>query len=142
MLDIVDAISNRLYDIFGDAYPIHLESVEQDFKPNSFFIHPVYASDKNLIHNRKYRTVEFDLVFIPEDNEPRKTMTIVSDKLFSSFDFVVLEDGTILRTFNRNIDVVNNMLHFRITFKFDYFAEIPEEELQESIEMSVIIDGT
>lgn len=133
---IIDAISKRLDEIFNGEYAIYLENVEQGLKVPCFFIHPVYSSDKNRLIGRKNRLHEFDVVFLPEDEGYISAFATVTDKLFTSFDSVTLEDGTILYTFDRRINVSDDVLHFMVTFQFDYLEELPNEDLQMSLELN------
>ena len=144
MIDLVDAVSKRLDEIFKGEYAIYLENVEQGLKVPCFFVHPIYGSDRNLLSNRKYMVQEFDIMFIPEEEGRRLAFVEVSDKLFDSFDFLKLEDGSILYTFDRRIDVTDDMLHFRITFKFDYMKEVTEDQIMQDTlhnKVSVIDNG-
>lgn len=133
MIDLIDAISKRLDEVFNGEYTIYLENVEQGLKVPCFFIQPVYSSDKNRLTGRKYRLHEFDIVFLPEEEGYMTTFATVTDRLFTSFDSVTLEDGTVLHTFDRHIDVHDKVLHFGVTFKFDYLEELPDETMQDSL---------
>lgn len=144
MIELVDAISVRLDEIFDGEYPIHLETVEQGLEVPCFFIHQVYASDRNMLSNRKHRTHEYDIIFIPDDEGYRTIFTKVTDRLFESFDSLTLADGTVLYTFDRSIDVVDDVLHFRVLFKFDYLKENTGEQIMQDTlqnKVSVIENG-
>ena len=139
MMEFFDAISIRLHEVFGDKYTIYLEAVEQNLQTPCFFIQPLNPMDANMIYNRKAREYPFVIDYIPEDaTGHRAQFAEVTEKLFDSFDFLTLADGTVLPTFDRNIDVTDDILHFIVRFKFEYLTDLPEESMQESLEMSVI----
>ena len=97
MIEIVNAISVRLDEIFGDEYTVYFEQVEQGLQTPCFFIQPLDASDKNMIDNRKYRTSGFAIVFIPTDKKGHREQFVeVADKLFDNFDSFELSDGVVL----------------------------------------------
>ena len=139
MIELIDAISIRLDEVFDSNYPIYLENVKQGLVTPCFFIQPVYGSDENMISNRKYRTYNFDIIFIPDNIEDKSLFAEVSAKLFNSFDSLEV-DGAILPTFERRINVVNNTLHFGVTFKYYlYDVKEPEPEMEDLL-ITVIRD--
>lgn len=139
MMEFIDAISIRLNEVFGDKYTIYLEAVEQNLQTPCFFIQPMDSMDANMIHNRKAGQHLFVIDYIPdEESGHRSQFAEVTSKLFDSFDFVTLPDGTVLPTFDRSINVTDDILHFIVRFKFEYFTDLVEEPMQESMEMSVI----
>lgn len=138
MKHLIDAISIRLDEIFDGKYAIYLETVEQGLNTPCFFIKPVRSEDENMISNRKYQYHDFDIIFIPDDeNTCRSLFVEVTDKLFDSFDMLEVNDTTV-PTFERTIDVVNNVLHFGVKFKLYGYKDVPEEEMQETMDISVI----
>ena len=139
MMDIIDAISIRLNEIFGDGYTIYLESVEQDLQTPCFFIQPIDSMDSNMIYTRKHRIMSFVVDYIPEDDgKHRYQFTEVHDKLFDSFDSVTLPNGVELSTFDRSINITDDILHFIVRFKVYGYRDVPEEEMQETMDISVI----
>lgn len=136
MMEMVNAISVRLNEIFGDEYTVYLEQVEQGLQTPCFFIQPLDASDKNMIDNRKYRTSGFAIVFIPSDKKGHREQFVeVADKLFDNFDSFELSDGVVLSTFDRNINILDDVLHFTVLFKYYKYAEKAAEDMQESLEI-------
>lgn len=141
MMEFIDAISIRLNEVFGDGYTIYLEAVEQNLQTPCFFIQPMEGLDSNMIHNRKSREYPFVIDYIPDDESGhRAQFAEVSDKLFESFDFIELGDGTVHPTFDRSINVTDDILHFIVRFKYEYITDI-SESMQESMEMTVIENG-
>lgn len=139
MKEIIDAISVRLDQIFGDEYTIYLEEVDQGLQTPCFFITLIDFEDKNRIADRKYRQYGFAIDFIPSDDEGhRMQFAEVTDKLFDNFDSVELADGTILYTFDRNINVIRDVLEFTVLFKVYKRYVVDAEPVQENMEMSVI----
>ncbi|MBR5835895.1 MAG: hypothetical protein IKY66_06985 [Bacteroidales bacterium] len=77
--------------------------------------------------------------FIPSDElGHRAQFAEVTDKLFDSFESLTLDDGIILPTFNRRVDVTDDVLHFIVEFKFYGRKEKPEEDALETMNMTVI----
>lgn len=136
MIDIIDAISVRLDELFGDTCTVYLEQIEQGVKTPCFFIVPVEGMDSNMIANRKYRSYLFAIQFLPDGDDYRKQFAEVSKKLFDNFDYVTVGD-IILPTFDRTISVNEDVLTFRIEFKYYHYTDRPDEDKMENLEMSV-----
>lgn len=137
MIRLIDAISIRLDEVFDGKYTIYLETVEQGLITPCFFIQPVIGTDKNMISSRKYRTYNFDISFIPGTKAYKALFADIGDKLFDSFDSLEV-DGAILPTFERSINVVNDILHFEFKFKYYVYTEVESKDEMEDLEMSVI----
>ena len=139
MMEVIDAISVRLDEIFGDGYTIYLEQVEQGLKTPCFFIQPIDSTDANMISNRKYRTNAFVIEYIPDDNSGHRTQFVeVSEKLFDNFDSLEIGDGVVLQTFDRSINSTDDMLQFVIRFKYYVYKEQKPEQKMEDLHMSVV----
>ena len=139
MKEIIDGISIRLNEIFGDEYDIYLEEVDQDLQTPCFFITLVDFEDKNMISDRKFRQYAFTIVYIPSDiSGHRMQFAEVADKLFDNFDSIELADGSLIYTFDRVINIVGDVLEFTVLFKLYKQYENEAEEVQEHLEMSVI----
>lgn len=139
MKELIDGISVRLNEIFGDDYAIYLDEVEQGLETPCFFITLVDFEDRNRISNRKYRQYAFGIDFIPSDDRGhREQFAEVTDKLFDNFDSIELADGSIVYTFDRAINIVGDVLEFDVIFKLYKHYEPKEEPVQERLEMSVI----
>ena len=56
MLDkIVDGISEKLNEVFGDGYKIYTESIKQGLKPPCFFIQLVNPMNTRVLNRRFFR---------------------------------------------------------------------------------------
>lgn len=142
MKEIIDALSIRLDQVFGDRYSIYLESVEQDLKTPCFFIQPIDSMDENMISNRKYRTVGFVIDYLPDDNSGhRSQFTEVREKLFDNLDTLELSDGVVIPTFGRNINISDDVLHFIFQCRYYVYMDKEAEPEMEELEMSVNYNG-
>lgn len=139
MMSIIDAISIRLNEVFGDEYTIYLESVEQDLQTPCFFIQPIDSMGSDMIYNRVSRSHIFMIDYLPnDDNGHRSQFAEITDKLFDSFESLTLGDGTRLPTFNRTVNVTDDVLHFSIQFKFYGYKDLSEEDVQETLNLTVV----
>lgn len=139
MMELIDAMSVRLDEVFDGKYPVYLEEVEQGLQTPCFFIQPIDGSDMNMISNRRYRTFGFVIVFIPDDVDGhRAQFAEVTDKLFDTFDLFELGDGVVLPTFNREVNVVDDVLQFIVRFKYYAYSDKEVGPLMDSLDMKVV----
>ena len=52
---IIDGISIRINEVFGDDYEIYSEDIEQGFKEPCFFILPLNQKKSPKLKNRSFR---------------------------------------------------------------------------------------
>lgn len=142
MMEIIDAISVRLNEVFGEDYTIYLEQVEQGLQTPCFFIQPIESTDKNMISIRKYRTNTFVITFIPSGTgSQREQLVQVANRLLDHFDSFDLGNGVVLPTFDRSIDVADGTLNFILAFKYYKYKNGNSDDMQESLDMSVMNNG-
>lgn len=139
MMELIDAMSVRLDEVFDGKYAVYLEEVEQGLQTPCFFIEPIYSTDRNMISNRKYRTYDFVIHFIPDDADGHRTQFAeVADKLFDNFDLFELSNGAVIPTFDRKINVVEDVLQFEVCFRYYTYSEKEDGPLMDSLDMKVV----
>lgn len=115
--DIIDGISNALYEAFPD-HAIYSETIKQGLKEPCFFILPLNPSESPLLGVRAVRTIPLDVHYFPPEKGPKnKTMGIVASKLYGVLKRVKLLNGDLLNGFDLNYEIVDDVLHFFVTFK-------------------------
>ena len=135
MMELIDAMSTRLDEIFDGEYAVYLEEVEQNLQTPCFFIQPLTATDKNMIDNRRYRTYGFAIQFIPGTKAYRSLFADVTKKLFDNFDDFPIGDDVTVYTFDRTVNVIDDVLHFTVLFKCYEYTDKPSEPAMEDLEI-------
>lgn len=116
--DIVNGISKKLNDIFGDGCEIYSENVKQGLGPHSFFIKPLPVTNKPLLGKRAQRTYSFVVSYFPdmESMEINEKMAQVSEQLFDGLEYIKLLSGETIRGLDMQAEIVDDVLHFSIKY--------------------------
>lgn len=115
---IVDGISIKLNNVFGDEYKIYSEDVKQGFDEPCFFILLLNPSKKQLVGQRYEREHHFDIHFFPSNKEnANNQMNSVADTLLDALEYITV-DGNLLRGTKMKVEPVDNVLHFFVSYNF------------------------
>lgn len=145
--DVLNGVSNALYDAF-DIKNIYLETVNQGFKKPCFFIMLVNEKEHPLLGNRAQREILLDVHFFT--NNGKEEALQVASKLYSVLRCIQLhkydeETETLIDTdqlngFNLNYEIIDNVLHFFVTYKpiIYYSKNVADsmEELTKTVEVA------
>lgn len=120
--DIIDGISIKLNELFGDEYTIYTNNVKQGLKFPCFFIATLPSNKKKLIGNR-YEN-EFNLVIHTMlEKENLEDFNNISDKLYE-LEYITLINKDTLKGYEMKTEVSDGVLLFFITYKFFTYKEI------------------
>ena len=128
--DVITGISRTLDEKFNGAYRIYSEKIEQGLKSPCFIIDVVNTTSDPLLNARSKRTYNFDIVYISKSNTYAE-MYSMAEKLFSALKWIILLDGTKLLAFEMRYEVVDNDLHFFVTYP-SVMQEVEEKILMEN----------
>lgn len=136
--NILDGVSNALYNVFN-IKNIYLETVDQCFKTPCFFLNPVNEDEKPLLANRAQRNITLDVMYFPKGKEKQEMLNIAS-KLYAVLRYIELLNGDKLNGFNLKYEIVDNVLHFFVTYKpiIYYSKNVADsmEELTKTVEVA------
>lgn len=89
--DLIDGISIKLNQVFG--YEIYSKNVEQGLDPPCFFIKALNPSRKQIVGNRYYLEVPFDIHYFPSVRGDNDELDEVGTELFNVVEHVNLLNG-------------------------------------------------
>lgn len=113
---IIDGISIKLNEIFGDDYEIYSEDIEQGFKEPCFFILPLNQKKSPKLKNRSFREHSFNIHYFPTSSyEKIREINSVLHTLMDELEYISIDNGLIRGT-NIKSEVVDNILHFFINY--------------------------
>lgn len=127
---LIDGISIRLNQIFGDDYSIYSETVEQDFEEPCFFIKLIDPSKTLHPNKQSFREYLFDVMYFPESNETNSEINSVTEDLFEGLEVIELLNGDLKRGTGMHAEKVDNKLHFFV----NYNVLVRKVELYENME--------
>ena len=131
--DIMNAISIRLHETFGDGYKKYLNDIEQGLKEPCFLITVVDYSKEQLLQSRSKRSVPFDILFFPLQGKAQ--CYEIADQMMNELEFITLLDGDMMHGTNMKAEVVDDVLHFFVNYNF--IATVTKEQIDsmESIDI-------
>lgn len=130
--DIIDGISIKLNEVFGDDYAIYSENVEQGLEEPCFFIQHITNTDSPFVGNRKNRRVNFDIHYF---GKSREDMQAVGDTMLDELEYITLLNGDILRGIDRSYQIIDDVLHFSVTYPV-VLIKVVEKDKMESYKLT------
>lgn len=133
---IIDAISIELNKIFGDDYEIYSENVKQGLKEPCFFILLIKPSSTPKLGSRSLREYNFDIHYFPKSkDEQKREINEVMESLTEDLEYIQTSDGLIRGT-DIHAEVIDDVLHFFISYKIHVIKQIPVVDSMESLQVN------
>ncbi|KMY49232.1 phage tail terminator family protein [Peribacillus loiseleuriae] len=129
---IIDGISIKLNQVFGDSYEIYSEDIKQGFKEPCFFIVPLLATSTSLLGVRSKRNHAFDIHFFPSSSEPNREINDISALLIDEMELITV-DGYLVRGTKMSTETVNGVLHFFVNYNMVMLKDMLKENEMEQI---------
>lgn len=114
--EIMDAVTRKLSELFGDRYTIYTDSVEQSLSGPCFFVRFLEPSEKPLLGRRYMRTYDMSVQYFPENPEPSRELNDVTERLMDGLEYITLRDGAMRRGRDRSGKVSDEVLTFFVTY--------------------------
>ena len=126
--DIVNAISSALTENF-DNVEVYIDEIEQGFNDPCFFIDLLNPSEKQIYGDRYFRRYLFDVQFFPTNEKKSRQIRDTLDKLHNVLEYIKLENGDLLRGYNRKAEEQNGILHYFASYNmFVNKVKVKEKE--------------
>lgn len=132
--EIMDAIAIKLHEVYGDEYEIHQNDIKQGLQEPCFLITLIDSEKENLLNLRSKRLLPFDILFFSSSR--KNQCHSVSDTLMNELDMIKCIDGDLLHGTKMRSEIIDDVLHFFVSF--NYIAVVKEEETgsMETLEVS------
>ena len=138
--DIMDAVTRRLNELFGDGYEIYTDAVEQGLKEPCFFVQFLEPSEKPMIGRRYYRETAMCIQHLPGDTvQPSRELNRVADILMDGMEYVTLANGDLLRGTGRSHRTEDGVLSFLVSYNMFVLKQPAGEDPMESIEFEKVM---
>lgn len=136
--DIIDAISRKLHDIYPTCEIYGDRDVVQGVSTPCFFIAVLSPTEDYLIGNRRYRQHPFDIHYFPSSSNVE--CLNVADTLLDELEYITLVNNDILHGTNKNYEIVDGVLHFRIMYNM-YLKHVQEIQTMHDISTTISVGG-
>lgn len=133
---IIDGISIKINEIFGDEYSIYSEDIEQGFEEPCFFICRLNPSNFDKLCNRSYREYPFDIHYFPmETNDKNFEMNSIAEELFDTLRLIQVSND-LIQGRDMKYEIVDNVLHFKVKYKLFVVKENIETDHMENVSIN------
>lgn len=133
--NIIDGISIKLNEVFGDEFNIYGEDIEQGLTEPCFFITCIAASSNQVVGKRyEYKQV-FDIHYFAKQSEVHE----VAHQLYSALEYITL-DGNLIRGLNMHYEVSSGILHFFVNYNYQ-ILKVSKQDAMEVIELNNKLKG-
>lgn len=114
---IINGISNKIYEVFGDNYKIYADNnVKQGLKNPCFFISVLNPSQKTYLKGRYLKYYPFVIQYFPKTDNDNFELLSVGEKLTSELEYITLENSDSLKGINLSYEIVDGILNFKINY--------------------------
>lgn len=124
--EIMDAVTRKIFEIFGDGYTIYTDNVKQDLKEPCFFVSFLEPSHKPLLGKRYRRIYDMSIQYFPVGEDLSREMNQIVDRLIEGLEYISLPDGSLRRGMDMSGRISDDILTFLVTY--DMFGLKPEKE--------------
>lgn len=115
--NIINGISNTLYNIFGDNYKIYADNtIEQGLKNPCFFISVLNPSIQNYLKGRYKRNNPFIIQYFPKNDNDNLELINVAEQLTEGLEFITLLDETMVKGSSMSYEIVDGILNFKVNY--------------------------
>jgi len=114
--EIINGISMKLNQAFGDDVEIYDNEVKQGLNPPCFLIGVINPSQKQFIGQRYKRDNPFDVKYFPSEAGGIAECHDVASRLFVEMSLITLTNGDRLKATSMSYEVVDGVLHFFVSF--------------------------
>lgn len=136
--DLIDGISIKLNQVFGDGKRIYSETVKQGLKEPCFFIAVLNPSQIQVVGNRYFRQHSFDVHYFPAVQDSKNELHEVASLLFDALEYITLINGDLVHGTEMRYETVDGVLHFFV----DYNMYVRKTAVPaDNMETLIISDG-
>lgn len=137
---LIDGISIRLNELFGDDYNIYTETVEQGFKEPCFFIKSLDPSKTQYPNKQSLREYLFDVMYFPGSDDTNSEINRITEDLFEGLEVIELLNGDLKRGTGMHAETVDDKLHFFVNYNV-IVRKVEQYENMEALEIYQNIKG-
>lgn len=134
---LVNGISIKLNELFGDNYEIYSENIEQGLKTPCFFILLLNPMSTLKLGNRQLREYNFDIHYFPHSYNKNQEINEVIETLIDGLEYITLLNDDLIRGTDIRAEIVDDVLHFFISYKMYVTKETPVEETMETLDLKM-----
>ena len=139
--NIIDGISLRLDEVFGETCRISSEKVDQGLKEPYFLIFVISPSRKPIIGQRHSAKNNFDIHYFPKEHDNRAEMTNIGEALYDALEYIKLLNGDLVKATNMRYEIIDGVLHFFINYNMTLIKKQEKDYMEELLPPDINLKG-
>ena len=129
--DLIDAISIKLNQVFGDGKRIYSETVKQGLQEPCFFIAVLNPLQTQMIGNRYFRQHPFDIHYFPAIRDSKNELQGMASDLFNVLEYITLTTGDLVHGTEMHYEIVDGILHFFVNYNMIVRkVDVPTDDME------------
>lgn len=133
--DVLDGISIKLNEVFGETYTIYTNNIEQGFNTPCFFIKMLPENRSKKLGNRYYNETSF-VIHVFLENAEVEELNDIAEALYQELEVIKLVSGDMLRGNNMKKEINDDVLEFFIDYNYFTYKEVEKGDAMETIEVN------
>lgn len=131
--DILNAVTRRLSELFGENYTIYTDKAGQEFRKPCFFVRISETSERPMIGRRYFRRTGIAVQYLAIEESSREENQVL-DILMEGMEAITLENGRQLTGTNRKSGTEEGIATFYVNYD-QFIVKEKEETPMEELEM-------
>lgn len=123
--NIIDAISEALFQEFGSNHEIYSEKVEQGLKEGCFLVRCLNPTMNRHLGRCYKRTNQFAVQYIPESSEANEECILILERMFNCLESITVLDKPL-----HGADLHGELSDDVLTFTVNYDCFVLKEEAE------------
>ena len=131
--ELLNGVSNQLYDVFGTDYTYYVENVEQNLKKPCFTIDSLVALQRSRSRVLYDRTIPIVVHYFSSDKKStKKDCYEKAELIVEALEYVPL-DGALIRGEDISWQIVDDVLQVFLTYRFITKKIDSNEDMMETL---------
>lgn len=131
---VLDGISKKIFDVFGDNYNISTDDIPQNFEKPAFFIKVVNDNEKHY-RGKRYSSNKSFVVYGFSTNDLEEELYEMGENLYN-LEYIKLEDDSLLRGINMSFRVEDKTLIFLVDYNTFIYKQKTDDEKMKKIHIN------
>jgi hypothetical protein len=129
-------IAQKLNQVFGDGYEIHIDEIGQGLKEPCFLIVNLKGGQEQEIGTLYNRDQSFDIHYFPKDKKKiTREVNDIADTLNMELEYITV-GGNLVRGTEMKHETVNGVLHFFVNYDIRVRKVVEPDEFMGTIKIN------
>lgn len=138
---IINAISNALFNEFGESYKIYTDDVKQGHSLPCFSIFCINPTRNHFFGNRYKNDNLFMILYFPSNtDEPTSEINEIIERLYECLEYID-ESGDLIRGTDMKGETVDGVLNFMVQYNMFTMKQSEQIDHMDILDESATVKG-